>query len=305
MSGYVDLQVNGYAGVDFNSLDLTLEEFTHAADRISDDGTDRFLPTLITASWEQMLQKIDRFASWLERGLVSKSQVLGLHLEGPFLSPVDGYIGAHPKDAAIAATIEKAAELIDCGKGWVRMVTLAPEVDPGGAVTRFLADQGIVVAAGHSDATRDQLSCAIDQGLTLYTHLGNGCPAYLPRHDNIIQRVLSLRDRLFVSFIADGHHVPAVALGNYLRCLSSDRIIIVTDAISAAGLGPGQYELSGQSVEVDDDGAAWAACRSHFAGCATPFPKMIHFLKSELQVSDEQVQAWFEDNPNRLLRQAL
>ena len=304
MSNYIDLQVTGYAGVDFNALDLTIDEFVSATDRLASDGTHRFLPTLITAPWEHMVQKIDQIASWIDRGEVAKSQVFGLHLEGPFLNPEDGYIGAHPKDAAVPATIDKAKQLIDYGRGLVRVVTLAPEVDPDGLVTRFLSDKGIVVAAGHSNASRDQLCCAIDQGLQLYTHLGNGCPSNLPRHDNIIQRVLSLSDRLFVSFIADGHHIPSFALANYLRCMPNDRIIIVTDAISAAGLGPGRYELAGQYVEVDDDGAAWASCRTHFAGCATPFPSMVRFLQQEIKVTDSQVQSWFHDNPKRLLENA-
>ena len=303
MSGYIDLQVNGYAGVDFNSLELELDDFSSACDRIFRDGTDQFLPTLITAPWEQLLAKVDRIAKWLDQGAISTARVSGLHVEGPFLSPVEGFIGAHPKASAIPATIERAAELVDRGRGWVRLVTLAPEVDPDGLVTRFLTDRGVTVAAGHSDATLDQLAAVVDQGLRLYTHLGNGCPSALPRHDNIIQRVLSMSDRLMVSFIADGHHVPGFALANYFRCLSDEQIVIVTDAISAAGLGPGKYELSGQWVEVDDDGAAWASCRTHYAGCATSFPDMIRFLQSELDVTDEQVDYWFRRNPMRLLEQ--
>src|SRR5690606_29138374 len=95
------------------------------------------------------------------------------------------------------------------------------------AVTRWLADQGILVAAGHSDASRDQLRGAIDAGLRLYTHLGNGCPGMMHRHDNIIQRVLSLADTLAISFIADGHHVPPMALRNYLAVVPEEQIVIV------------------------------------------------------------------------------
>ena len=115
-----------------------------------------------------------------------------------------------------------------------RLVTLAPERDPGLKVTRWLAGQAILVSAGHCDASTDQLRAAIDAGLSMFTHLGNGCPTTLHRHDNIIQRVLSLRKRLTISFIADGVHVPAAALGNYLRLAGVDRSIVVTDAITAA-----------------------------------------------------------------------
>jgi N-acetylglucosamine-6-phosphate deacetylase len=301
MSGYVDLQVNGYAGVDFNALDLTLEDFHYAIKRICEDGTSQFLPTLITAPWEEMLVKIERIAGWIENGEVPSDIVPGLHIEGPFLSPLDGFIGAHPKEAALHATESRASELLDCGRDSVRLVTLAPEVDDRSAVTRLLSDRGVVVAAGHSDASLDELKRAIDQGLSLYTHLGNGCPSLLSRHDNIVQRILSLREHLSVSFIADGHHVPSFALRNYLNVLNDDRVVIVTDAISAAGLGPGRYELAGQTVEVDEDGAAWAACRTHYAGCATSFPKMIDFLRRDLSVTDQQINAWFIENPRRLL----
>jgi len=159
----------------------------------------------------------------------------------------------------------------------------------------------IVVAAGHCDPSIDQLNQSIDSGLQLFTHLGNGCPALLPRHDNIVQRVLSLSDKMAVSFIADGHHVPMFALANYLRCVPEGNAIIVTDAISAAGLPPGRYELADQIVEVDADRAAWAEGREHYAGCATTMPEMVNILKDRLQATDAQLQRWMINNPARLL----
>jgi N-acetylglucosamine-6-phosphate deacetylase len=180
-------------------------------------------------------------------------------------------------------------------------MTLAPEMDAEAEVTQSLADSGIIVAAGHSDASIEQLQRGIDHGIGLFTHLGNGCPARLPRHDNIIQRVLSLSDQLCVSFIADGHHVPAPALKNYLQLVPTENIVIVTDAISAAGLGPGRYHLADQVVEVDPDGAAWSACRTHFAGCASTFPQMARFLQSQVGATEREIDRWFNENPSRLL----
>ena len=301
MSGYVDLQVNGYAGVDFNAMRLTDNDLVKACQRIRNDGTEKFLATIITAPVDEMVAKIARLARWLA-DVPEESRVLaGIHVEGPFINPADGFVGAHPRAAVEPATVAAADRLVEAGEGWVRMVTLAPEVDSDARVTRHLTDSGVVVAAGHSDASRDQLRRAIDNGLRLFTHLGNGCPADLPRHDNVIQRVLSLSDELLVSFIADGHHVPVFALRNYLRCIPTENIVIVTDAISAAGLGPGTYELSGQTVEVDEHGAAWAACRTHYAGCASTFPQMIDVLKEGVGASDLDIQRWMTDNPKRLL----
>lgn len=301
MSGFVDLQVNGYAGVDFNAEQLEVDDLISACRRIRDDGNDRVLATIITAPLDAMVRKIKRLASWLETVPPVADVIAGIHIEGPFINPADGFVGAHPQSAVQSATVEVADQLLEAGAGWVRMMTLAPEMDVDCRTTHYLTDVGVAVAAGHSDATRDQLRRAIDQGLRLFTHLGNGCPGMLPRHDNIIQRVLSLSEDLMVSFIADGHHVPVFALKNYLRCVPQDNVVIVTDAISAAGLGPGKYELSGQLVEVDENGAAWAASRTHFAGCASTFPQMIEILKQGVAASDSDIERWMKDNPSRLL----
>src|SRR4030095_15427595 len=127
--------------------------------------------------------------------------------------------------------------LLDAADGLARLVTLSPESDPGFAVTRMLAAEDVRVSAGHTNASLDELKAAIDAGLSMFTHLGNGCPMQMHRHDNIIQRALSLSDKLWICFIADGAHVAFPALGNYLRAAGLDRCVIVTDAIAPASLG--------------------------------------------------------------------
>jgi N-acetylglucosamine-6-phosphate deacetylase len=301
MTGYVDLQVNGYAGVDFNSDRLSDEQVVAVCKRLADDGVDKILATIITAPIDTMIARIGRIADLIDQLPEVASMITGIHVEGPFISPVDGFVGAHPRSAVLPANRETAIRLLEAGRGHVRLMTLAPEMDCDAQVTKSLADSGVVVAAGHSDASLDQLQLGIDCGIKLFTHLGNGCPGLLARHDNIVQRVLSLSDQMMVSFIADGHHVPAMALGNYLDRVPTDNIVIVTDAISAAGLGPGRYELADQVVEVDEDGAAWSACRTHFAGCASTFPQMIDVLKNQVFSSDDEIKRWLIDNPSRLI----
>jgi N-acetylglucosamine-6-phosphate deacetylase len=301
MTGYFDLQVNGYVGVDFNSDSYSDEAGVAACKRLVDDGSEKILATIITAPMESMLARIGRIADLIDQVPEAASMIAGIHIEGPFINRADGFVGAHPPAAVTPADVESANRLVDAGRGHVRLFTLAPEMDSDAHVTRMLADAGIVVAAGHCDASIDQLRCGIDHGLRLFTHLGNGCPGLLPRHDNIIQRVLSLSDHLMVSFIADGHHVPAPALSNYLRRVPDDNIVIVTDAISAAGLGPGRYELADQIVAVDEDRAAWSQCRTHFAGCASTFPQMIDFLTHQVGATDSDIQRWMIDNPSRLI----
>ena len=301
MSDYVDLQVNGYAGVDFNADGLTDEAITTMCRRLRADGVACFLPTIITDDIAVMVRRIARIAEVVETNDEVAELVGGIHVEGPFLSPVSGFIGAHPARWACDATVDRVMQLVDAGRGLVRLVTLAPEVDGTAEVTRWLTDQSIVVAAGHSDASIEQLQRAIDAGLQMYTHLGNGCPGLMHRHDNIVQRVLSLAGQISVSFIADGHHVPWFALRNYLRCIADENIVIVTDAISAAGLGPGLHRLAGQVVEVDQDLAAWAEGREHFAGCATTMPQMVQMLESELGIDPGRIDRWTRINPSRVL----
>lgn len=301
MAGYFDLQVNGYFGLDFNSDSYSDEAVVTTCKRLAEDGNEKILATVITAPMESMITRIGHIADLIERVPEAKAMIAGIHVEGPFINRAEGYVGAHPADAVTEANDELTNRLLEAGRGHVRLLTLAPEMDSGARVTKMLSDKGIVVAAGHCDPSLDQLRCAIDNGLKLFTHLGNGCPGLLPRHDNIIQRVLSLSDQLMVSFIADGHHVPAVALANYLDRMPTENIVIVTDAISAAGLGPGRYELADQIVEVDEDGAAWSACRTHFAGCASTFPQMIDFLSRDIGATEADIQRWLIDNPSRLM----
>ena len=192
--------------------------------------------------------------------------------------------------------------LLDAAGGLTRIVTLAPEHDADLAVTRMLAEQGIVVSAGHCQASRDLLIDAIDAGLSMFTHLGNGCPALLPRHDNIIEWVLSLSDRLWISFIADGAHVPLPALGNYLRAAGLERCVVVSDAISATGLGPGRYLVGGQEAIVGDDCVPRAPDDdSHFVGSATSLGQMTVRLEEGLGLTRREIEQLTQSGPRTIL----
>lgn len=301
MNDWLDIQVNGHAGVDFNGDTWTEEELVSCCEDLQQQATGGILATVITAPLDSMQSRIARIANAIAAHPTVAATIRGIHIEGPFLNPTPGYIGAHPTAAACNADHTVAQKLLDAGGGHVKLWTLAPEADPGAKITRKLSDQGLVVAAGHSDASLDQLREAIDGGLQLYTHLGNGCPAELPRHDNIIQRVLSLAEQIKISFIADGHHIPWFALRNYLQIVPSEHTIIVSDAMAAAGLGPGRYRLADQWVEVDEDLSAWAAGRTHFAGSATTLPQMIELLNNNLKVSAQRLRQWTVENPGQLL----
>jgi N-acetylglucosamine-6-phosphate deacetylase len=297
----VDLQVNGYAGVDFNRDDVSAEALHHACVRLREDGVAGILATIITDELPRMTARLARIAALRRQDALVGDVVWGVHVEGPFLNETPGFCGAHPAHAMRPADIGDMDRLLDAADGLVRMVTLAPERDSGLKLVRHLADRKILVSAGHCDPSLNQLRAAIDAGLSMFTHLGNGCPVTLHRHDNIIQRALSLRDRLTLSFVADGLHVPAPALGNYLRLAGFERSIVVTDAISAARLEPGRYTLGAQTVEIGPDGASRSADGSHFVGSTATMPRMAALLRGEVGLSEDEVRRLLSDNPRRLL----
>lgn len=299
---FVDLQVNGYAGVDFNSDGLTADGLHRACAGLAADGVEACLATVITDDLPEMCRRLSLLASLRGADPLAKRVIAGVHIEGPFLNEQDGFRGAHPRDAIRPAGVDDMGRLLDAAAGLTRLVTLAPERDAHGAVTRFLVSQGIVVSAGHTDATFDELCAAADAGLSMCTHVGNGCPMQLPRHDNIVQRMLSLADRLWLCFIADGVHVPFVALGNYLRLAGIDRSIVVTDAIAAASLGPGRYTLGRWDLLIGDDMVARAPDRSHLVGSAITMPASAARLRDELRLSPGDIQRLTRDNPLQAVR---
>jgi N-acetylglucosamine-6-phosphate deacetylase len=299
--GYVDLQVNGYADVDFNADELDVEKVAAVCRRLRGDGVAGILATVVTAQLEAMCRRLANICRAREQDRAVADMIWGIHIEGPFLNDAPGYIGAHPATCARPADVDAAKKLFAAAGGIARIVTLAPERDDQGRVTRLLVEQGVRVSAGHCNPTLDQLRASIDAGLSLFTHLGNACPSTLPRHDNIIQRVLSLSDRLHIGFIADGVHVPFVALGNYLKCCGIDRAFIVTDAISGAGLGPGEYSLGDRRVVVDENLATWAADRSHLIGSACTMQCAAENLRQELRLEERAVQQLLIDNPMSIL----
>ena len=203
-----DLQLNGYKGVDFNSDDLTGESLRHACAAVRADGGGRMLATVITDRLEQMTARIRRLVELRTSDPLVREVLAGIHVEGPFISPLPGFVGAHPAEHVVPASIEAAERLVAAGEGLVRLVTLAPEHDADCRTIHWLTDQGVIVSAGHCNPAPDVLDRAVDHGLTAFTHLGNGCPLTLHRHDNIIQRVLAADRLRWVMVIADGVHLP-------------------------------------------------------------------------------------------------
>ena len=299
--GYFDLQVNGYGGVDFHDDGLDAQDLHRVCEMLRRDGVSAIFATITTEHLDRMERRLRRVVEARERDPLVREVVAGLHIEGPFISALDGYRGAHPRDAVRPAERDAMQRLLDAAGGLTRLVTLAPEQDGGFAVTRMLADQGIRVSAGHTDASLDQLKGAIDAGLSMFTHLGNGCPMQMHRHDNIVQRALSLSDKIWPMFIADGAHVAFVALGNYLRLVGLDRCIVVTDAVAPAGKGPGRFKLGRWDLLIGEDLVARAPDGSHLLGSAVSMPDAVRRLVEQVGLTHEQALKLTVHNPRMVM----
>ncbi len=277
--GLFDPQINGFAGVDFMNPHITLDDLERATLELRKAGCFHYLLTLITAAPEFLEAQFKTLHSYIERSSVLRESILGFHLEGPFLSSESGYIGAHPKEHACGPDWVCFQRLQEAAGGMIRLVTLAPERDGGEAFIRSAVNENVLVSLGHTNASVDQLKRAIGAGARMFTHLGNGCPAEMHRHDNIIQRVLSLPD-ILVSIIPDGIHVPPWVVKSWVEHTGPGRVVFTTDAMSAAGAPPGRYTLASVEVEVGDDGVVRLPGTNNFAGSSlTPVEGLRNGMK--------------------------
>lgn len=263
----LDLQINGYAGVDFQRDDLEVSDLLRAAAGLQADGCGRWYFTLITDTWPKLLARLSRARALQSGSAVLRHAIAGWHIEGPFLSDVPGYAGAHNPRSMCDPSPIQIGELRQAAGSDPVLLTLAPE-RPGAMETIQAAVQaGIKVSLGHTNASADQLRQAIDAGATGFTHLGNGCPKELDRQDNILCRVLDTRG-LFVSLIVDGIHVSAPFFRLVHRVLEPARIYYTTDAMAAAGSPPGRYRLGAMELEVGPDQIVRKPGSPLFAGSA-------------------------------------
>jgi len=265
---FVDLQVNGFAGIDYNAVDVSVEQILTSFAAMEATGVGLCLPTIITST-------TDHFISCARRLLAARHpMVAGLHMEGPYISPLDGYRGAHPLRCVSAASIDDFRRRQDAAEGQIRLLTLAPEVSGALPLIEHAAANGVRVAIGHSQASSQEIAAAVAAGATLSTHLGNGCPATLPRHPNVIWEQLA-SDGLAASLIADGHHVPPATLQVMVRAKTPRRCLLVTDAIMAAGAAPGRYRLGDLDVESSPDGRVASPGSATLAGSSLTMPAAV------------------------------
>ncbi len=249
--GLFDLQINGIGGINFTDPSLTPEAAARADELIRAGGVSRYCPTVITCSSETARAVLRTLAGARARGLLPGAW--GVHLEGPWISGEDGARGIHRREHIRDASPREWTALQEAAAGMIRVLTLAPERPGALEMAARAARGGTVVSLGHTMASPEVISQAVQAGAALSTHLFNGCPQLLDRHSNVVYSQLS-EDRLHASFIADGYHVPFSTLRIGLRVKGVERSILVSDLAHLSGLDDGDYLMEGNRVELRDGG---------------------------------------------------
>lgn len=263
----VDLQVNGYAGVDFNDAALTPDALDHALHAMLQGGVATCLPTVITAPEADMAARLAALDHAVAASRLGPLMVPGFHLEGPFLNPAPGFAGCHPPGAMVAPDPALVLRLQAGLRRPLLMMTLAAERPGADALIRWLVTRGAIAAIGHSNAGAEVVARAVAAGARVSTHLGNGLPAMLPKLANPIMAQLA-EDQLAAGFIADGIHLPVPALRVMVRAKGPGRAILVTDAVSAAAAPPGRYGFAGMAIDGAPDGSVRLPGTGTLAGSA-------------------------------------
>jgi N-acetylglucosamine-6-phosphate deacetylase len=298
--GFIDLQVNGFAGADYCSGETPLEAIEASLQAQFACGTTRLLATVITGSPEGMLAAIRHLAR-ARRELPHGNAIAGIHVEGPFISPEDGPRGAHPREHVRPPDLDEYRRWQEAAEGTIRMVTLSPEWPGSARFIETITGDGVVAAIGHLNATPQQIEDAVRAGARISTHLGNGCHAVLPRHPNYLWHQLA-EDRLAASFIVDGIHLGADFLRVALRAKGVERSVLITDAVAPAGCPPGPYRLGEVDVELHPEGKVTLRGLPRLAGSALRMDRGVENLMRIAGLSLQEALTMAARNPARIGR---
>src|SRR5262245_56888476 len=263
----IDLQVNGFAGVDFQRDDLTVEEVLRATKALRAAGVSRLFLTLVTDEWPKLVARLKQLRQLRAKNEELSHAIAGWHIEGPFLSATPGFHGAHNPAFMLDPTPDHIRELRAITHADPLLLTIAPERQGASQAIAVARSLDIRVSLGHTNASSEVLRQAVKAGATGFTHLGNACPQLLDRHDNILWRALDTPG-LTVSLIPDQVHVSPALFRLVHRALSPDAIYYTTDAMAAAGARPGRYTIGAVAVDVGADQIVRQPGKTHYAGSA-------------------------------------
>lgn len=299
-SNLVDLQVNGYGGVDFSSLNLSAEQIHRVCEELASRGTGRFLATLVTSPLEVYERNLTLIRLAIESDPLVHKMLVGFHLEGPFISPEKGARGAHDIHFVQNANLVFFKKLLRAGGPYIRLLTVAPELDGIEAIIQEARSQGILVSMGHTLATYDHIVRAVHAGASCVTHLGNGIPTLLPRTDNPIVSFLSIPN-LNIFLITDGHHLPLPFINMVIRTCGTENLIITSDSAPLGGMPPGTYVSLGGNVVLESNGRLHVPSEGCLAGSSFCLAQCAQYLQDHTDLSKDTINRMMIHNPSRIL----
>jgi len=295
-----DLQVNGFGGIDFQQDNLTVENLLSAVRQLRAAGCARFFPTLITDEWPRLTARLRNLRKLCSQSPDLQSAITGWHVEGPFLSTEPGFHGAHNPALMLDPKPEHILELREITENDPLLLTLSPECPGALAAIKLAVSRGIKISLGHTNASAEILRDAVQAGATAFTHLANGCPRELDRHDNILWRVFETPG-LTISLIPDRIHVSGPLFRLCHRLLGGHSIFYTSDAMSAAGMPPGRYKLGKLELEVGPDQIVRQPGKPLFAGSA--LRPIDGIFRAAQMLGSEWQEVWprFSTGPAKLL----
>lgn len=280
---FTDIQVNGYGGLDYNSIQSDILALGQISRKLLSFGVTSHFPTIITNSPENISALIHQVVQLRKMDPMAKSCISGIHIEGPFISPEDGPRGAHFREFVQAPNWELFQKWIAESEGLIRMITLSPEWEGSASFIEKCVESGILVSIGHTNASHAQIMNAVKAGARLSTHLGNGMHSIIARHPNYLWSQLAA-ENLSATLIADGFHLPAEVIQVFKK-VKAENLMLVSDSVALAGMPPGDYNAAvGGKVTLTPDGKLHLFGNPNtLAGSAMNILQGINFLlKNEL-----------------------
>ena len=295
--GLIDIQINGYMGVDFSGPDLTVEEIKKATKALWRVGVTSYFPTIITSDFSRMKKNFTILSKAKEDPEIGCS-LAGFHLEGPYISPVDGFRGAHLEKYTRKPNWQEFLILQKAAKNNIRLITVAPELDGAIQFIKKLVDSGVIVSLGHHNGSVSQIKDAVTAGARMATHLGNGCANMINRHNNPIWPQLS-NDLITPSIIADGFHLNREEIRTFYKTKGADNTILVSDALDLAGLPPGEYIRGERKLLLTPNVVKFPDINA-LAGAASPISKCLEVVMDFTNCSLEDAIKMASLNPAKM-----
>ncbi|MFH6602786.1 N-acetylglucosamine-6-phosphate deacetylase [Maribacter algicola] len=292
--GLIDVQINGYMGVDFSGPDLTVEGVRKATKALWKAGVTSYFPTVITSDIE-LIKKNFRILAEAKKDPEIGSSIAGFHLEGPYISPIAGFRGAHLEKYIKTPNWEEFQEIQKAAEGHIKLITLAPELEGAISFIKICVASGVTVSLGHHNGSAEQVELAVAAGAKMATHLGNGCANEINRHYNPLWPQLS-NDAITASIIADGFHLTKEEVRTFYKAKGLEKTILVSDALDLAGLPPGEY-VRGERTLLLTPNVVKLPKENVLAGAASPISKCIEVVMDFTECSLKDAVQMASTNP--------